>query len=130
VGGYASNFDAIVWNSSNKKLQVEIDVTGNCSSFIEISDQDFSAVPFAYASKTAENVSGIVAIANGGTGASTVVGAKTNLGLNNVDNTSDANKPISTATQAALDTKAPLASPVFFYQCLILPRLLLRNLTH
>ena len=111
VGGYASNFDAIVWNSSNKKLQVEIDVTGNCSSFIEISDQDFSAVPFAYASKTAENVSGIVAIANGGTGASTVVGAKTNLGLNNVDNTSDANKPISTATQAALDTKAPLASP-------------------
>ena len=32
--------------------------------------------------------------------------AKTNLNLENVDNTSDLNKPISTATQAALDLKA------------------------
>jgi hypothetical protein len=31
--------------------------------------------------------------------------------LGNVDNTSDANKPVSTATQTALDLKAPLASP-------------------
>lgn len=30
---------------------------------------------------------------------------KANIGLGNVDNTSDANKPISTATQTALDTK-------------------------
>ena len=37
----------------------------------------------------------------------------TTVGLNNVDNTSDANKPVSTATQAALDLKAPLASPTF-----------------
>jgi hypothetical protein len=33
------------------------------------------------------------------------------VGLGNVDNTSDANKPISTATQTALDLKAPLDSP-------------------
>lgn len=36
---------------------------------------------------------------------------KANIGLANVDNTSDANKPISTATQTALNLKAPLASP-------------------
>ena len=52
-----------------------------------------------------------------------IVTAKTNLGLNNVDNTSDVNKPISTATQTALNLKldsstaastyAPLASPTF-----------------
>lgn len=30
---------------------------------------------------------------------------KRKLGLNNVDNTTDANKPISTATQTALDAK-------------------------
>ncbi|MFM7985809.1 MAG: hypothetical protein ACKPKO_41490 [Candidatus Fonsibacter sp.] len=35
------------------------------------------------------------------------------VGLGNVDNISDANKPISSATQTALDLKAPLASPVF-----------------
>lgn len=31
--------------------------------------------------------------------------------VSNVDNTSDANKPVSTAAQTALDLKAPLASP-------------------
>jgi hypothetical protein len=35
------------------------------------------------------------------------------VGLGNVNNTSDASKPISTLTQAALDLKAPLASPTF-----------------
>lgn len=38
---------------------------------------------------------------------------KADVGLGNVDNTSDANKPVSTATQTALDLKAPLASPTF-----------------
>jgi hypothetical protein len=38
---------------------------------------------------------------------------KSDVGLANVDNTSDANKPVSTAQQAALDLKAPLASPAF-----------------
>ncbi len=35
---------------------------------------------------------------------------KSSVGLGNVDNTSDANKPISTATQSALDVKQPLDS--------------------
>lgn len=35
----------------------------------------------------------------------------TDVGLGNVDDTSDLNKPISTATQTALDDKADLASP-------------------
>lgn len=36
---------------------------------------------------------------------------KAEIGLGNVDNTSDANKPVSTAQQAALDLKANIASP-------------------
>lgn len=36
---------------------------------------------------------------------------KTSLGLSNVDNTSDASKPVSTATTTQLNLKAPLASP-------------------
>lgn len=47
----------------------------------------------------------------GKTGTVTLV--KADVGLNNVDNTSDADKPISTATAAALAEKAPLASPTF-----------------
>ncbi len=39
--------------------------------------------------------------------------AKTNLSLQNVDNTSDANKPVSSAQQTALNLKADLISPVF-----------------
>ena len=38
---------------------------------------------------------------------------KSAVGLGNVDNTSDANKPVSTAQQAALNLKANLASPSF-----------------
>jgi hypothetical protein len=38
---------------------------------------------------------------------------KSMVGLSNVDNTSDANKPISTATQTALDLKAPINNPTF-----------------
>jgi hypothetical protein len=38
---------------------------------------------------------------------------KADVGLGNVDNTSDAGKPVSTAQQTALDLKANLASPTF-----------------
>lgn len=43
----------------------------------------------------------------------TVVLDKTDVGLDNVDNTSDANKPVSTAQQTALNLKANVASPTF-----------------
>ena len=42
-----------------------------------------------------------------------VVLDKTDIGLDQVDNTSDADKPVSTAQQAALDEKADLASATF-----------------
>ncbi len=45
--------------------------------------------------------------------AGSATAVKTTLGVNNVDNTSDANKPISSATQAALNLKAPIANPTF-----------------
>ena len=42
-----------------------------------------------------------------------VVLTKNDVGLSNVDNTSDANKPVSTAQQTALNLKANIASPTF-----------------
>lgn len=38
---------------------------------------------------------------------------KEQLGLGNVDNTSDLDKPISTATQTVLNEKAPIENPIF-----------------
>ena len=42
-----------------------------------------------------------------------VILTKNDVGLGFVDNTSDANKPISAAVQAALDTKVSVSNPVF-----------------
>jgi hypothetical protein len=61
-------------------------------------------------SLSASKLTGVVAIANGGTGASTAAAAKNNLALNNVDNTSDANKPISSLAQTALNAKENTAN--------------------
>ncbi len=56
----------------------------------------------------------VVAPVNNPTFTGTVSGiTKAMVGLENVDDTSDANKPVSTATQTALDLKAPKANPTF-----------------
>jgi len=63
------------------------------------------------------DISGNVIIRGSGglkiTGGNVVGITKEMVGLGNADNTSDTNKPISTAQQTALDLKAPLASPTF-----------------
>lgn len=68
--------------------------------------------PTQLASWTAMPLASVpVQTVNGQTG--TVVLGKSDVGLGNVDNTTDAGKPVSTAQQTALDAKAPLASPSF-----------------
>lgn len=49
---------------------------------------------------------GATDVNRGGSNAITAAGARSNLGLGNVTNTSDANKPVSTAQQSALDLKS------------------------
>lgn len=51
------------------------------------------------------SLTGILPVAKGGTGVSDLASLKTNMGLNNVDNTSDEDKPISLDTQTALGLK-------------------------
>ena len=110
TGGYASSFETIKWSSLKKILAVSLSTSGSCNSFIEISNQPFTAVPFAFSAINAGNVTGVVAIVNGGTNATTVLGAKTNLGLEKVENTTDLNKPISLATANVLILKEDLAN--------------------
>ena len=81
------------------------------------------STPYAFSVETPswDNITSITAGLTGPTGpAGTVSGiTKSMVGLGNVDNTSDASKPVSTAQQSALDLKAPLASPTFTGNALI-----------
>ncbi|MHA8094640.1 beta strand repeat-containing protein [Aquirufa lenticrescens] len=124
IGSVASTtFNALTWDANQKSLQVFVSFN-NGASYTKVSDQKLTYSPYAIFSETTGKLGSTLEIAGGGTGATTVVGARANLGLGNVDNTADASKPISAATQTALnlkanasdvnaglDLKAPLASP-------------------
>ena len=103
TAGYANGFGDVSWELFDKYLRVEVDVNGYCSAFEEINYESIKYVPLAYSALNAEHVSGVVSLENGGTGAISVDGAKVNLELDRVDNTSDLEKPISNATQDALE---------------------------
>lgn len=110
TGGYVTSFDKISWSNGTKAIVVELDVKGSCSSFEEISRQNFATVPYAYNSENANNVTGVVPIEHGGTGATTVNGVLKEFGLDKVNNTSDLNKPVSNATAQVLSTKEDIVN--------------------
>jgi hypothetical protein len=104
----ASAFSALVWDINPRSMQVWVSFD-NGGTYMKVSEQVLTYNPYAlYAETTgtAGKLSGTLTIGEGGTGAKTAANARTNLGLGNVDNTSDANKPVSIATQNALDAKA------------------------
>ena len=128
------NFNTINWKNTPKYLKIELDpAAGN--NFTTIGTTQFQYVAYAQFANSvnAENIAGIIPVEKGGTGVASISALKTALaldkstiGLSNVDNTADLSKPISTLTQAALDTKvssetlsssiaskAPIASPTF-----------------
>lgn len=73
------------------------------SASTDASRAEAAAIRAEEAAEEAEEHASAVTSVNGQTG--TVVLTKSDLNLGNVDNTSDANKPISTATQTALNGK-------------------------
>jgi hypothetical protein len=91
----------IDWNTGSS--QFDIDSTVATKTYADQAETDAIAAATAAAATEADSK------------IATAVGAltKSSVGLANVDNTSDANKPVSTATQTALDLKAPLADPTF-----------------
>jgi hypothetical protein len=109
----------INWQVGTKYLQVEIDPKVD-NHFLNLGTVLLVSVPYAF---TAENAAKVITNANL-TGVVTSVGNQTSIangvitsdmigsltkskvGLDLVNNTSDASKPISTLTQAALDLKA------------------------
>ncbi len=106
------------WVVGNKFLQVELDPTSN-NNYIDLGTVQLVSVPYAFGAgtaatvKTNANLTGVVtsvgnatSIANGAI-TSDMIGTlnKSKVGLDLVNNTSDASKPISTLTQSALDLK-------------------------
>ncbi|UAJ13005.1 hypothetical protein [Aquirufa lenticrescens] len=70
------------------------------------------SVPFAYYANgvNADNVDGVLSASKGGTGVASISALKTAIGVDQINNTSDLAKPISTATQVALETKVSSAT--------------------
>jgi hypothetical protein len=110
------------WIVGNKFLQVELDPASN-NNYIDIGTVQLVSVPYAFGAgsaatvKTNANLTGVVtsvgnatSIASGAI-TSDMIGTlnKSKVGLDLVNNTTDASKPISTATQAALDNKLAIA---------------------
>ena len=105
------NFTDINWKINPKFLKVEMDPAGG-SSFAAMGTTRLQSVPFAYYANgvNAENVDGVLSASKGGTGVASISALKTALGVDQLNNTSDLAKPISTATQTALDTKVSTTS--------------------
>jgi hypothetical protein len=100
------NFTTINWKLTPKFLKIEMDPTAG-TNFIMMGTTQFQYVAYAQFAKSvdAENIVGIVPVTLGGTGVASIAGLKTALTLNNVNNTTDLAKPISSLTQTALDLK-------------------------
>jgi hypothetical protein len=79
IGGYASSFSNILWNTNPKKLKVDISTTGICSYYTEISNQPFTAVPFALFALNSESTAELTAlqatVAANATAATTAIAA-------------------------------------------------------
>lgn len=120
-GDTAANWTSVNPVLSSRELGLETD-TGK----MKFGDGTTAWVSLAYA--VAGNVTGQASSVDSeialfsGTGGKTIKRATGSgvplltsgvLSISNLDNTSDANKPVSTAQQTALDLKSPLASPTF-----------------
>jgi hypothetical protein len=109
-------FSDIDWKLSPKFLKIELDpASGN--NFITMGTTQFQYVAYAKFANSvlAENISGIVPVARGGTGTNSLTGLKSMLSLDNVSNTADLSKPISNSTQTALDQKLNIADSTTAY---------------
>ncbi len=116
------------WLVGDKYLQVELDPASN-NNYLDIGTVQLVSVPYAFAAgtaatvKTNANLTGVftsvgnaTSIANGAI-TSDMIGTlnKSKVGLDLVNNTSDAAKPISDLTQAALGNKLNTADSTLGY---------------
>ena len=94
------NFSTINWKNTPKILKIEMDPSAG-NNFITMGTTQFQYVAYAQFAKSvdAENISGVVPVVKGGTGASSLASLKSTLALDKANNTADTDKPISSKTQ-------------------------------
>ena len=97
-------FDNIDWSASTYFVKIETDVTGG-TNYINVGVSQLLSVPYALNAKSSSMVTGKVPVSNGGTGVTNVNDIKNLLGIDSLNNTPDLLKPISIATQNAINNK-------------------------
>ena len=111
----SGSIEATNWQIGSKFLQVEVDPNAG-NNFIDLGTTQLVSVPYALSAatvKTNANLTGVVtsvgnqtSIANGAITSDMIASVnKSKVGLDLVNNTSDAAKPISELTQSALGSK-------------------------
>ncbi len=103
----AGTFASFNWGGPVKKLVTQVSFNLGAK-YTEVSNRGLNYLPYAHFAEEAGRLSGTLSITSGGTGATTAVAARANLGLGNVDNTADVDKPVSGLVLAQLNTKESL----------------------
>jgi hypothetical protein len=103
----AGTFGSINWGSSLMKLVTLVSFNQGAK-YTEVSNRGLNYLPYAHFSEEAGKLSNTLSITSGGTGATSSMDARANLGLGNVDNTADVDKPVSGLVLAELSNKESL----------------------
>ena len=103
----AGTFGSINWGNPLMKLMTQVSFNQGAK-YTEVSNRGLNYLPYAHFSEEAGKLSNTLSISSGGTGATNATAARANLGLGNVDNTADVDKPVSGLVLAELNNKESL----------------------
>ncbi|MEY2760418.1 MAG: hypothetical protein RLZZ96_318 [Bacteroidota bacterium] len=107
ITGRTGTFGSIVWSGPVNRLKTDVSFNEGVQ-YTEVTNQALSFLPYAFFAQEAAKLSGTLPLTSGGTGAVSAKAGRENLGLGKVDNTADADKPVSGLVLAELNTKESL----------------------
>ena len=107
--GVSGTYAELNWSGLAHKLVTNVSFDLG-SKYIEINNRGFNYLPYAHFSEEAGRLSATLPLTSGGTGAVSAKAGRENLGLGNVDNTADADKPVSGLVLAELNAKESLTN--------------------
>ena len=107
--GVSGTYADLNWSGLAHKLVTNVSFDLGAK-YIEINNRGFNYLPYAHFSEEAGKLSGTLPLTSGGTGAVSAKAGRANLGLGKVDNTADADKPVSGLVLAELNAKESLTN--------------------